>query len=455
MPSNEEDPLENILHSLESMVPDLDSISTEVNRITESVDKHFKAVASTLLEYPVAASIRDTIQSSSWLYERPRPSPPPPQRILPVTHLDSARGWVSEHRAVTAAVVAFIGTGVYLILRQRRADRTKRRALRAKTGSRKEVVVLAGSLLSSLTKSLALDLERRGFIVYIPVTSLPEEHLVQSESRPDIRPLHLDVSSEVATANAIEKFTSYIKAPQYPLPHTPPHNLQLSSLVLLPSLEPSNAPIATLSVSTWSDTLNANVIAPFAIIKAFLPLLVSQKASLLALTPSIVPSLKAASHAPQSVITASFDAHIATLRKEISHKDLNIVQVKLGSFDLGTSKSTERQMVATANIARAEHPGWDTAARAKHLKEQLNKLRNDRVKGSSLRELHNTVFDCVARGRGKGGTVFVGRGAWTYDLVGKWLPGGVVGWMMGLKQGRRNDLRPTEGSQEWEKVEHV
>ena len=208
-------------------------------------------------------------------------------------------------------------------------------------------------------------------------------------------------------------------------------------------------------MSTWSDTLNANVIAPFAIIKAFLPLLVSQKASLLALTPSIVPSLKAASHAPQSVITASLDAHIATLRKEISHKDLNIVQLKLGSFDLGTSKSTERQMVATANIARAEHPGWDTAARAKHLKEQLNKLRNDRVKGSSLRELHNTVFDCVARGRGKGGTVFVGRGAWTYDLVGKWLPGGVVGWMMGLKQGRRNNLRPTEGSQEWEKVEHV
>ena len=207
-------------------------------------------------------------------------------------------------------------------------------------------------------------------------------------------------------------------------------------------------------MSTWFDTLNVNVIAPFAIIKAFLPLLVSQKASLLALTPSIVPSLKAASHAPQSVITASLDAHIATLRREISHKDLNIVQLKLGSFDFGSSVSTERQMVATANIARAEHPGWDAAARAKHLKEQFNKMRSDRVKGSSLRELHNTVFDCIARGRGKGGTVFVGRGAWTYDLVGRWVPGGVVGWMMGLKHSQKGDVRQTEGSQEWEKVEH-
>ena len=208
-------------------------------------------------------------------------------------------------------------------------------------------------------------------------------------------------------------------------------------------------------MSAWFDTLNVNVIAPFAIIKAFLPLLVSQKASLLALTPSVVPSLKAASHAPQSVVTASLDAHIATLRKEISHKDLNIVQLKLGSFDFGTSKSTERQMVVTADIACTEHPGWDAAARAKHLKEQFNKLRGDRVKGSSLRELNNTVFDCIARRRGKGGTVFVGRGAWTYDLVGRWVPDGVVGWMMGLKHSQRGDLWQTEGSQEWEKVEHV
>ena len=190
-----DDPLDNILPSLKNMFPDLDAISAQVNRITESIDEHFKAVASTLLEYPVAASIRETLQSSPWLYERPQPSPPPPKRILSVTYLGSAQRWVSEHRAVTAAVVAFIGTGVYVIWRQRRPDRIKRRAKRAKNGGREEVIILAGSPLSPLTKSLSLDLERRGFIVYIPVTSLPEEHLVQSEGRSDIRPLHLDVSS--------------------------------------------------------------------------------------------------------------------------------------------------------------------------------------------------------------------------------------------------------------------
>ena len=263
------------------------------------------------------------------------------------------------------------------------------------------------------------------------------------------------LSQKAATATAIAKFTSYIDTPQRPLPHTLPHKLQLSSLILMPSLQPSTGPISTLSVSTWFDTLNVGMIVPFAIIQAFLPLLISQKASLVALTSSIIPSLKTASHAPQSVITASLDAHIATLKQEISHKDLNVVQVKLGVFDFGTLTPGDRQMVASANVARVEHPGWDAAARAKHLKKQFDKLKSDRVKGSSLRELHNTVFDCIARGKGRGGTVFVGRGAWTYDLVGRWVPGGVVGWMMGLKHRQKGDPRQTEGSQEWEKIEHV
>lgn len=54
-------------------------------------------------------------------------------------------------------------------------------------------------------------------------------------------------------------------------------------------------------------------------------------------------------------------------------------------------------------------------------------------KGSPLRELHICVFDVMVQGRGRGGTVFVGSGARAYDMVGKRVPSGVVGWMMGLR----------------------
>ena len=40
---------------------------------------------------------------------------------------------------------------------------------------------------------MSLDLERRGFIVYVVVNTLDEEQTVQRESRADIRPLNLDI----------------------------------------------------------------------------------------------------------------------------------------------------------------------------------------------------------------------------------------------------------------------
>ena len=56
-------------------------------------------------------------------------------------------------------------------------------------------------------------------------------------------------------------------------------------------------------------------------------------------------------------------------------------------------------------------------------------------KGSPLRELHNAVFDAMARR--KGGTVRVGMGSSAYELVGAWVPKGLIGWIMGMRRVRR------------------
>ena len=72
---------------------------------------------------------------------------------------------------------------------------------------------------------------------------------------------------------------------------------------------------------------------------------------------------------------------------------------------------------------------------------------------SPLRELHNGVFDAIVGGRG--GTVFVGNGSWAYNLVGRWMPRGLVMRMMGqdgseavgMWEGERNS------SEECERVE--
>jgi hypothetical protein len=72
-------------------------------------------------------------------------------------------------------------------------SRKKRRAKKASNGARLEVVVVAGPPSEPITRSISLDLERRGFIVYVVCNTIEDEVLVQNESRPDIRPLMIDI----------------------------------------------------------------------------------------------------------------------------------------------------------------------------------------------------------------------------------------------------------------------
>lgn len=83
---------------------------------------------------------------------------------------------------------------VYRGYKKGKDSRKTRRARRARNGARLEVVVVAGDPKLPLTRSLSLDLERRGFIVYIACNTLDDEAMVQNLSRPDVRPLGIDIT---------------------------------------------------------------------------------------------------------------------------------------------------------------------------------------------------------------------------------------------------------------------
>jgi hypothetical protein len=53
-------------------------------------------------------------------------------------------------------------------------------------------------------------------------------------------------------------------------------------------------------------------------------------------------------------------------------------------------------------------------------------------RGSSLRELNDAVFDALVSH--KGSVVRVGMGSSVYGFVGRWVPRGLVGWMMGVRR---------------------
>jgi hypothetical protein len=158
--------------------------------VADYVDKHLEKVANTL---------REALSSSQWIPEsaRPKPPPPPPRSFTESISSSASvyaqlHSWVMRNKILTTVIVIAIGGVTYHIIR-RKSDRKKRRAKRAGNGARLEVVVIAGSPSEPLTRSISLDLERRGFIVYIVCNTIEEEVLVQNESRPDIKPLMIDI----------------------------------------------------------------------------------------------------------------------------------------------------------------------------------------------------------------------------------------------------------------------
>lgn len=118
---------------------------------------------------------------------------------MPASAYERLQGWLWRHKILTGVVVLATGTVAYRSYRRSRFCRKTRRAKRARTGGRLEVVVIAGSPALPLTKSLALDLERKGFIVYIVCNAMEDEVLVQALSRPDIRPLSIDITDVCQT----------------------------------------------------------------------------------------------------------------------------------------------------------------------------------------------------------------------------------------------------------------
>lgn len=55
--------------------------------------------------------------------------------------------------------------------------------------------VVAGSPHEPMTRAIATDLERRGYIVYVTVSSADEEQIVKSENRADIKALWMDLTT--------------------------------------------------------------------------------------------------------------------------------------------------------------------------------------------------------------------------------------------------------------------
>jgi NAD(P)-dependent dehydrogenase (short-subunit alcohol dehydrogenase family) len=443
--------------------------------VADYIDKHVEK-ASELL--------KDTLSKTTWIPESIRPRPPPPEPpkmlILPSSAYERVQDWVSRHKILTGVIVIATGTVIYRTYRSSRYCRKTRRAKRARSGGRLEVVVIAGSPTLPLTRSLSLDLERKGFVIFVVCNTIEDEMMVQNLARPDIRPLTIDITdvrhprpiTPVTTANtaqppsagsSIERFAHYLQDRHSPVPGAKHHHLTLKAVLLIPSLNYQTSPIATIPPSSFADLFNTHLLHPILTIQAFLPLLTARLGAgektppkVLVFTPSIISSINPPFHAPEATVCSALSAFTEVLAAELRPLAIPVTHIQLGSFDFAgftpekgsgrannnnnTSGNGYHAGLLMAPAENAETLTWPESARHSYGRNYVNqsasaigagKIRG--LRGSSLRSLHNAVFD-VIDGSITSGVVRIGLGASVYGFVGRWVPRGVVAWMMGIRR---------------------
>lgn len=157
--------------------------------IAEAIDRTASAIAEQIQPW-IPEAVRAPMPADAALFRPFKASPPPPKGLV-----ERVQDWVLRNRALAAAIIAFAGTSGVLYLSRKTLLQKRRKARKAANGCRKEIIVIAGSPHEPMTRSIANDLERRGFIVYVTVMSGDEERLVRAEGRADILPLWIDITS--------------------------------------------------------------------------------------------------------------------------------------------------------------------------------------------------------------------------------------------------------------------
>ncbi|KAL2180182.1 uncharacterized protein P884DRAFT_236714 [Thermothelomyces heterothallicus CBS 202.75] len=433
------------LDVLSSLPNDIQKYSRDV---ADYIDRHVDQIADTL---------RDALAKAQWVPEqlRPRPPPPPPIVTVPVSALERVQNWISRHKILVGLVAVTTGVVAYRTYRSTARWRKTRRARRSRSGGRMDVVVIAGSPALPLTRSLSLDMERKGFVVFIVCNSHEDEIMVQNLARPDIRPLSIDITDPPSAGTSIDAFARYLQAPHAAIPNGKRHHLLLKAVILIPSLKYQTSPIATIPPSSFADLFNTHLLQPILTIQTFLPLLTTRLSppsekerpspKVLVFTPSIISSINPPFHAPEATVCSALSAFTEVLTAELRPLGIPVTHVQLGSFDFAgfTPAANSRLVQPHGLLAAPEDPEalpWPDSARHAYGKNFVSQSgsaisagRIRGLRGSSLKELHNAVFD-VIDGSITSGTVRVGLGASVYGFVGRWVPRGLVSWMMGIRK---------------------
>uniref|UniRef100_A0A060TAK9 ARAD1B07326p n=1 Tax=Blastobotrys adeninivorans TaxID=409370 RepID=A0A060TAK9_BLAAD len=415
------DPMEKILDTF------YDWKGQGVQVLNKTVD----TITSTDAYQKVAGLVKNADRNSISTLINP-PPPPPPSLWERVTD------WVSRHKLLVSAIATVTVSGslyyVYTVTYHQPSRRQRRRAKRAANNGRTEVVLIAGSPAEPITRLLAVDLDRRGFVVYWTTSSQEEEAIVRKENSVDIRPLPIKGNEASAIEDCIRKFNQEVlSVPVVAFPGAEPYQLSLAGVIVVPDLYFPAGPVESIRANTWSDLMYSKLLGPvFLLSGGLLDLVRRHNSRVLLLTPTIMSSLKPAFHAPECISSAALESMALCMHRELKPQGIPFVHLKLGSFDVAPGRSSpgsHARQVATS--IRADILSWPEPIRALYSRayQASAHLHSPRTTGSSMRVLNHAVFDALTQDKPKR-VWYVGRGSYAYEWLTSWFSESAVTWLL-------------------------
>lgn len=299
---------------------------------------------------------------------------------------------------------------------------TRRRAPKLPNGARREMILVVGSPTEPLTRLLALDLEKRGFIVYLTLLDEKDRRYVAvNGASDDVN--YLDLSGDYSVA--LGKLRDLLNADIVPLAGAKPHKLHLAGILCAPTLYFPVGPAEHMPPATWERVTDRLQVYTNLVSLGLCNLAREQNTRVVCVIPSIVGAMNLTYHAPEAVLQSAVRSLFATIAKELRPHNVQVTQVLLGNLNIHGRASGH-----AARVVDAEVRSWPSEMQllygASFLKAQTRlKAIGSPFASQTLKGLHYLLFDLIT-GKSNPLVVYYGAGARTYDRISAFLPASVL-----------------------------
>lgn len=359
-----------------------------------------------------------------------------PQKPIRDTGTISILEFFKHHKVGLSILSVGVGLSSIWIYDRTQTKRSKslslkRRVPKLANGARQDVVLVIGSPVEPLTRLLALDFERRGFIVYL--TILDEKDFVYTESNPITDGInYLNLTEHLSVEGQLQKFERLLGLDVVPFTGASSHKLKLVGVVFAPCLYFPIGPLENFPMASWSKLLKKLSVYLNLFSSGLVTLIRNQHSKTILITPSITSRLNLPYHGPEAMFQNSLQSLFTTLTREISQHNLVITQIRLGNISV--LRNSSATLKASGKIT-SEIKGWDEDIKSLY-EDDFKRAQYKATpitstgKSTSLRELYHLIFDVIYSNAACNPVIYCGTGARSYDFLTAILPYRFILWIL-------------------------